>query len=143
VERFLGLVQPEAAGYPIGVDHKPDFGSTTAVIAYVRRRVTPTVLWSAIGTLVTVLVVAITWIVNMQSDMRRFKETVPALEQDRKEAAAQRDRDRDMLNKIDKAVGEMGVKLDNIADEVDRQREEWDHVHGIAESPPHARRRSK
>jgi hypothetical protein len=123
---------------------KHDFGATTAVNLVwekAKSKITPKVLWSAIGVLVGILGAAITGWVTTQSDIRGLEKTVARLESERAEAVAQRERDRELLNKIDKAVGEVGVKLDNIADEVDRQREEWDHVHGIAESPPHAARR--
>lgn len=114
-----------------------NFGSTTAVIAYVRRRVTPTVLWSAIGALVTALVVSITWLVTMQSDVRQLKEGVS----ESKKSVADIRQQLDLLHKIDTQLAVMGGQINSIADEVDRQREWRDRIEGIAESPPHARRR--
>jgi len=107
-----------------------DFGSTTAVIAYVRQHVTPTVLWSAIGALVTALVVSITWLVTMQSDVRQLKIAVA----ESKETG-------EMLHKIDTRLAVMGSKVDTIADEVDRQRARWERVQNVAEELPLARKR--
>lgn len=122
------------------MEDKPDFGSTTAVIVRaVRKRLTPATVWGAIGT----VTIAIGYVLNAQHDISRLKETVAQLEQGRKEAAGERDQDRDLLHKIDKAVDVMGSKVDTIADEVDRQREWREHVEGIAESPPHAARRRR
>jgi methionine synthase II (cobalamin-independent) len=113
------------------------FASTTAVIAYVRRRVTPSVLWSAIGALVTALVVAVTWLVTMQSDVRQLKDTVA----ESKKSVFDMQQKLDLLQDIKTQLAVMGGKVDTIADEVERQREWRDRIEGIAESPPHARRR--
>jgi hypothetical protein len=121
------------------VDEKPDFGSTTAVIAYVRRRVTPKVLWSIIVVLVATLVGAITGWVTTQSDISHLKDTVA----ESKKSVADMQQKLDILQDMKTQLAVIGEKLDSIADEVDRQRGEWDRVHGIAESPPHSRRRSK
>ncbi len=114
-----------------------DFGSTTAVIAYVRRRVTPTVLWSAIGALVTALMVSITWLVTMQSDVRQLKDTVA----ESKRSVLDMQQKLDLLQDIKTQLAVMSGKVDTIADEVDRQRERWERIEGIAENPPHARKR--
>lgn len=133
----------EATGHPVGVEDKSDFGGTTAVIAYVRSRVTPKILWSIIAGLVGVLVVAITWIVNTQSDVHQLNKTVTQLEEQRKTAAADRDQDRELLHKIDTAVQVMGGKVDDIATEVNRQREWRERITEVAESPPHAMRKRR
>jgi hypothetical protein len=122
------------------VEGKTDFdGGTTAVVVWVKRRVTPKVLWSAIGVLVAALMASITWIVTTQSDIHQLKESVA----ESKRSVADMRQQLDLLHQIDTRLAVMNSKMDDIADEVDRQRGEWDHVHGIAESPPHARRRSK
>jgi peptidoglycan hydrolase CwlO-like protein len=118
-------------------DDKPDFGNTTAVIAYVRKRLTPTVAWSAIGALVTALVVSTTWIKTTQSDIRHLEDAVA----ESKKSVADIRQQLDILNKIDTQIAVMNGKVDNIADEVDRQREWRERIEGIAESPPHARKR--
>lgn len=116
---------------------KPDFMSTTAVIAYVRRKVTPTMLWSASGILLGALVACITGIVTMQADMRQVKEHDV---ESKKEMADMRGK-LDLLQEIRTQLAVMNGKVDGIADEVDRQREWRERIEGIAESPPHARKR--
>lgn len=125
---------PSSTGSSSSVD---DYLSTTAVVTYVRKHVTPTMLWSAIGALVTTLVVCITWIVNYQSDMRQFKE---ALAEDKKAYADMQQR-LDTLQDIKTQLAVMSSQIANIADEEDRQREWREHIEGVAEAPPHARRR--
>jgi cell division protein ZapA (FtsZ GTPase activity inhibitor) len=120
------------------VEEKPDFGNTTAVIVRaVRKRLTPATVWGAIGT----LTIAIGYVLNAQHDISRLKETVAKLEQERKESTEGRDQDRELLHKIDTQLAVMGSKVDDIAAEVDRQREWRDRLSEIAESPPKARRR--
>lgn len=109
-----------------------DPGSTTAVIAYVRRRVTPTVLWSAIGALVTALVVTITGVVTMQSDIKGLKD-------EKAESRKERERFEEFMRKseIHDAVTE--GKLDNIADQLGQLRKWQDHVQQVADTPPRRR----
>lgn len=116
---------------------KFDHLSTTAVVTYVRRHVTPTMLWSAIGALITTLVVCITWLVNTQSDIHQLKDSVA----ESKKSVAELRQELELLHKIDTEIAVMNSKVDGIADEVDRQREWRDKIEGIAESPPHARKR--
>lgn len=118
-------------------DEKPDFGSTTAVVTWVRKRVSPSAVWGAI----TALAIAIGYVVNAQHDISHLKETVIKLEAERNVAAGEREQDRQVLNKIDTQLAVMGGKVDTIADEVARQREWRDRIEGIAEAPPHARRK--
>lgn len=112
------------------MDEKPDFGATTAVIAYVRKRITPGAIWGAI----TALAVAIAYVVNAQHDLHRHQESITDLQQERQQ-------DRDLLQKIDTQIAVMGSKVDNIANEVDRQREWRERIEDVAEAPPHARRK--
>jgi septal ring factor EnvC (AmiA/AmiB activator) len=121
------------------VDEKPDFGGTTAVVVWARKRLTPTVLWSAIGALVTALMVCITWIVTTQSDIHQLKEA----QAESKKSVADLRQQLDLLNKIDTQIAVMTSKIDNIAEEVNRQREWRDRIEGIAETPPHPRRRGQ
>lgn len=116
---------------------EPDFGSTTAVIVWVRRRLTPRVLWSAIATLLTALVVAITWLVTTQSDIHHLKETVA----ESKKSVADMQQKLDLLQEIKMQIAVMGGKVDNIATEVDRQRQWRERIENEAEIPPQARKR--
>ena len=114
-----------------------DHLSTTAVVTYVRRHVTPTMLWSAIGALVTTLVVCITWLVNTQSDIRQLKDTVA----ESRRSVADMQQKLELLQDIKTQLAVMNGKIDNIGDEVDRHQARWDRIEGIAEAPPHGRRR--
>lgn len=116
-----------------------DYGSTTAVIAYVRKRLTPTVLWSAIGGLVTALAISVSWLVTTQSDIHQLKETVA----ESKHAVTDMQQKLDLLQDIKTQLAVMNGKVDSIADEVDRQREWRERIEGIAEAPPHAARRRR
>lgn len=114
-----------------------DFLSTTAVVTYVRRRVTPTMLWSAVAALVTTLVVTITWIVNMQSDVRQFKET----DGRREKTVADMQAKLEVINQIATRLAVIDSKLDTMAAEQNRERERWDRIDRVAEEAPHAQRR--
>jgi mannitol-specific phosphotransferase system IIBC component len=113
-------------------------GGTTAVIAYVRRHVTPKMLWATIGILVSALVsvlyVSITWIVTMQSDVKSIKDWQP----ETKKTMADMQQNIAKLQ-TDQAVTESMVK--GMDAEVKRQGGKWDRVEEVADSPPHARRR--
>jgi K+-sensing histidine kinase KdpD len=140
VERILGLVHQQAAGHPVGVDKKPDFGATTAVNLVwekAKQKITPKVLWSAVGILVGALTGSITWLVHTNSNMDRLTEKVA----ESNKSVADMQQKLDLLQDIKTQIAVMGGKVDTIADEVDRQRERWERIEGIAESPPHARRR--
>lgn len=119
------------------MDDKPDFASTTAVIAYVRKRITPRILWSAIGALVTALMVCITWIVTTQSAIHELNDHDAELRRAMVELKAQVE----VLHEIHTQLAVMAGKMDSIADEVERQREWREKIEGVAELPPHARRR--
>jgi hypothetical protein len=122
------------------VERKHDFGATTAVNLVwekAKSKITPKILWSAIGTLVLALGGSITWIVTTQTNIQQLKETVA----ESKKSVADMQAKLELLQDIKTQLAVMAEKLDSLADEVDRQRGEWDHVHGIAETPPHARRR--
>jgi hypothetical protein len=123
------------------VDKPTDFESTTAVLArrapglawlptFLRQRLTPAALWSAIAALVTALAISITWLVNTQSNIHQLKESVADLQ-----------RERDLLHRIDTQIAVMASKVDGIATEVERQRAWRDKIEGVAEAPPHARRK--
>lgn len=111
--------------------------STTAIATYIRRYVTPKVLWIAIGILFSALAGSVAWINAMRSDFQQFKDSAA----ESKRSMADMQQRFDLLQEIKTQLAVMSSQINNIADEVDRQRGEWDRIHGIAESPPHARRR--
>src|SRR5450631_1125009 len=94
-------------------------------------------LWSAIVALVLTLMVAITWIVTTQSNSRTAQHDIDNLRQ----SVEDLQRQSDLLHKIDKQLAVVASQVDDIATEVDRQREWRDKIEGVAELPPHARRR--
>lgn len=122
------------------MDEKRDFGATTAVNLVwekAKGKLTPRIVWGAIAA----LSIGIGYVVNAQHDISHLKETVIRLEAGRNVAAEERDQDREVLHKIDKAVDVLNDKVDNIGTEVRRQQGRWDRVEQEADSPPHARRR--
>jgi hypothetical protein len=130
------------------VDDKPDVGGTTAVYEkvglawlprFLRGRLTP----AAMGSALTALCIAISYIVNQHHDFLRLQETVTRLEEERKESEADRNQDRELLHKIDKAVDVLNDKMDNNTTEIQRQRQRWDRVEEAADLPPHAARRRR
>lgn len=119
-------------------DEKPDFMSTTQVfIKVLSKKITPAALWSVIGALVTALVVAITWLVTMQSDVHQLKESAA----ESKKSVADIRQQLEPLHQIDTALAVMNNKLDSIATEQDRQRAWRERIEDVADSPPHARHR--
>ena len=130
------------------MDEKEDLGSTTAVYEKVglgwlpralRNRLTP----GRVGSAIAGLSIAIWYVVNDRHDVIHLKETVTRLEQElaNKQAAEEREQDRELLHKLETAVDVMNAKWDDMQAEVNRQRERWDRVEQVADSPPHARRR--
>jgi hypothetical protein len=126
------------------VEEKPDFGSTTQILKerapgfawlprVLRERLTPAVLGSA----VTALAIAIAYVVNAQHDIRNAQRDIRQLH----DTVGDLQRQSDLLHKIDTQLAVMGAKVDDIANEVDRQREWREKIEGMAELPPHARRR--
>ena len=126
------------------MDEKPDYGSTTSVLARrapgfawlpvaLRQRLTP----AALGSAVAALAVAITYVVNAQHDIRNAQNDVRRLQ----ESVAGLEQERIVLHKIDTQLAVMGDKIDNIAAKVDRQEQWRDRIEEVADSPPHARRR--
>ena len=129
-------------GVSFDVENKPvDFGATTAVFAYVRKRLTPKVLWSEIGTLVAVLVVSITWLVNTQSALRQLQDssTQRQAHDEKTDALLQQlvNGQTAMNGKIDVTNG----KVDALNSKVDSLANWREDIERAAESPPHARRR--
>ena len=117
------------------MDEKPDFGSTTAVVVrVVRKHLTPATVWGAI----TTLAIAIGYVINAQHDLARLKESMA----ESKQSIADLQRQLGVLPKIDTQLAVLAGNVGSIADEVDRQREWRDRIEGIAETPPHARRRT-
>lgn len=122
-------------------DDKPDFGSTTAVIAYVRSHITLKGLWSAIGTLVTALIVTVTWLVTMHINVAHLQESGDQRQvHDAKTDALLQQLvigQTAMNGKIDVTNGEVKAingKVDGLVD--------WRaDIERAAEAPPHARRK--
>lgn len=117
------------------MEDKPDFGSTTAVFAYVRKRITPKVLWSAIVALVTTLIAVITYVNNAQATLRDMHDQ--NLRNERRIEALESQKD--ILNDIKTQVAVMSTKVDTIAAEQERQQKWRDHLAEIAEAPPRRR----
>jgi cob(I)alamin adenosyltransferase len=117
------------------VDETPDYGSTTAVVArVVRKHLTPATVWGAIGT----LTLAIGYVLNAQHDLARLKESMA----ESKRTVADLQQQLAALPKNDTQMAVLSGKVDAFGDEVDRLREWRDRIEGIAETPPHARRRA-
>jgi hypothetical protein len=123
-------------------DH-PDWESTTGVIARrapglawllpFRGYLTPSALWAAIGG----LVIAIGYVINAQhelhnaqNDIRRHDESIGALQ-----------KQSDLLNEIRAEQAGMKSQLNDITEEMKRQRDWRDRIEQVAEAPPHARRK--
>lgn len=123
----------------------PDWESTTAILArrapglawlppVLRQHFTP----AALGSAITALAIAIAYVLNAQHDIRSAQEDVHRLQS----SVASLEEERTVLHKIDTQIAVMNNKIDDIAAEVDRQREWRERIEGIAEAPPHARRRA-
>ena len=98
-----------------------------------RKYLTPATLWGA----AVALSVAIWYVVAAQHDLRTAQADIQR--QDKSIDALQRQAD--LLNEIKTQIAVVNSKVDNIASEVDRQREWRERIEDVAESPPHARRK--
>lgn len=125
------------------MDEKEGEESTTAVLERVapglawlpkvlRDRLTPAVLGSA----VTALAIAIAFVVNAQADMRNAQRDIHQLN----DTVAEQQKQLNVLHEINTKLVVMNVKIDTIANEVDRQREWRERIESAAELPPHVRR---
>jgi len=122
------------------VDKKHDFGATTAVNLVwekAKEKITPRIIWG----IVVAIVLAVGFVLNLQHNASNLEKTTVTLQQQFNElkqqlndAAKERGTDREKLADISR-------QIEDLAAEVDRQRSEWDRIHGIAETPPHARKR--
>jgi hypothetical protein len=132
------------------VEDKPDEGSTTAVYEKVglgwlprglRGHLTP----AALGSALSALCITIWYVVSDRHEVVYVKETVvkleEKLEEERKVSAAEREQDRELLHKLETAVDVMKSENDDRDRELDRERAWRERIQGIAETPPHARRR--
>jgi hypothetical protein len=99
-----------------------------------RERLTPLALYSVIATAVGAIVIAVTSWVTTQSTIHRLEENATESAADRKEV-------RDLLQTIQTGQALMGKDIRSITDEVGRQREWREKIEGVAELPPHARKR--
>jgi TolA-binding protein len=122
---------------------KIDFESTTAMLARrapgfawlpkaMRSHFTPGALWTA----VSVIAVAIAYVVNAQHDIHRHQESIAALQEARTS-------DRELLQKIDTQLAVLNTKIGDMANEVERQREWRERIEDVAEAPPRAARRPR
>lgn len=124
------------------MNEKPDFGSTTAVnqyapgLAWIPRVVRDKLSPAALGSAITALAIAIGYVVNAQHDIRNAQRDIRQLH----DTVGDLQRQSDTLHKIETQLAVTASKIDDIADEVDRQRQWRDKIEGIAEAPPHARR---
>jgi outer membrane murein-binding lipoprotein Lpp len=124
-------------------ERQEDWQSTTAVQRYapglawlprwIRQRLTPAAVWSA----VIVLATAVGYVVNARHALNDAQASVHRLQA----SVASLERDREELHRIDTQLAVMNSKLGDIETEVDRQREWREKIEGVAELPPHARRR--
>jgi hypothetical protein len=121
-----------------GPELKPDFESTTAVLvrrapglawlpAVMRKNFTPRALWTAI----TILAGGVAYVGNALHDIPRQQESIVDLK-------AERQRDRELLEKIDTQLAVVNSRVGDIVLEVDRQREWRERIEDVAEAPPHA-----
>jgi hypothetical protein len=126
------------------VEEKPDIGGTTAVYEkvglawlprFLRGRLTP----AAMGSAITALCIAIWYVLNAQHDIRNAQRDIRQLH----DTVGDLQRQSDLLHKIDTQLAVMGSKVDDIANEVDRQRAWREKIEGVAELPPHASSRHK
>lgn len=126
------------------MDQKPDFETATATL----KRVAPGLAWlpvalrqrltpAALGSAIVALGISITWLVTAQADIRYLKESSA----ESKKSVADLSQQIDLLHKIDTQLAVMNSKVDDIANEVDRQREWRERVESVAEELPRARRR--
>ena len=100
-----------------------------------RKYLTPAALVSALVSVAGASVYAVSArhdVSDAQRDIHQLRDTVSELQ-----------KQRDVLHDIQMQLGKMGVEVDTIADEVDRQRAWREHIEGIAESPPHAARKRR
>lgn len=125
------------------MEDKPDFGSTTQVIAWVRRRVTLRGLWGTIVALVLTLLGTITWLVNTHRNIDDLQQssTQRQAHDTKVDALLQLlvNGQTAMNGKIDLTNGTVAA-VDKKVDGLVNWRED---IERAAEAPPHARRRGK
>jgi len=126
-----------------------DLGSSTIVYEKaglgwlpraLRNRLTP----GTVGSAVVAMTIAIGYVMSAKHDIKTTEHDVQRLEaanEESKKTVAELRQELGVLNEIKTQIAVINDKLDAQASELERQRAEWDHVHGIAEAPPHARRR--
>jgi outer membrane murein-binding lipoprotein Lpp len=123
-----------------------DWESTTSILkrrapglgwfpGALRQRLTPAALWTA----VTLLAAAIAYVLSARHEIHDAQTAVLRLQA----SVSHLEEERDVLHKIDTQLAVMNSKVDDIATEVDRQREWRERIEDAAELPPHAVRRRK
>jgi len=99
---------------------------------WLRGRLTPTTLWLAIGALAA----GIGYVGKAQVKLDRHQESITDLQLEHAQ-------DRDLLQKMNTQLAVMNRTIDDIAEEVNRQRDWREKIQEQAEAPPHARRRTR
>lgn len=122
--------KPEYDGARTGLYEKVGLGWLPRIL---RGRLTP----AALGSVVTALCVAIWYVVSAQHDLRTAQRDIHQLH----DTVGNLERQTELLHKIETQLAVMESKVDDIANEVDRQREWREKIEGVAELPPHARKR--
>ncbi len=119
---------------------KIDFGSTTAVNIIwekVKERVSPKAFWGG----VCALVFAVGFVMNLRHNVSNALDDVERLKLRLDEVKASLASESAALTAEREKSAEMGRHIEDLGTEVDRLREWRDHVQGVAETSPHARRR--
>lgn len=115
-------------------EEKHDFGATTAIVAYIRHHITPAAAWTAIASLVGMLVIAVSSWVTTQKNIAQLQELIA-------QQQAHEQKTDDSLHELKEDLAGMKSEVHDTKTEVDHQRERWEYMDGVADSPPHARRR--
>lgn len=111
-----------------------DFSATARIqlrwLLPFRNYLTPSALWAAI----VALAIAIGYVVHAQVNLNSHQESIDELKKSIAKLVEQSQDTRTDVASIKATVGDM-------KDEQDHQRERWERIDSVAESPPHARRR--
>ena len=94
---------------------------------------------AALWSMVTAIAFALAYVVSARHEIYDAQAAVHRLQA----SVAHLEQERDVLHRIDTQLQVMNNKVDDIATEVDRQREWRERIEDAAESPPHAMRRRK
>lgn len=118
-----------------------DFGGTTAIIAYIRHHITPAAAWTAIASLVGMLVIAVSSWVTTQKNITQLQELIAQQQAHEQKTDDSLQKTNDSLHELREDLAGMKSEVHDTKTEVDHQRERWEYMDGVADSPPHARRK--